>query len=55
MPDLSMCMDAECPSRTKCFRFTAETNERRQTYTDFPRDGDKCEWFEPIRDSEAEE
>jgi len=48
MPDISMCKDEDCPSRLKCFRFTATPNEHRQYYMNFNnvRNGqDKCEYF----------
>lgn len=45
-PDLTMCADAECPSRKSCFRYMAVASPR-QSYTDFqrPKDEEKCSWF----------
>ena len=50
MADISMCQDAQGPSREECYRFTAIPNECRQSYMDFAsyRDGqDCCESFIP--------
>lgn len=45
MPDISMCMNKECPSHNQCFRFRAQPHMYRQAYTDFKvEDGkDKCD------------
>ena len=42
-----MCNNTECPSRLKCYRFTALPHEFRQAYANFaPEKGDrKCEYF----------
>jgi hypothetical protein len=32
MSDICMCEDKKCPSRTLCYRFTAEKCEYRQSY-----------------------
>ena len=47
MADISMCSDKKCPSRKKCYRFTAKANPYRQAYfTDTGRKGKvKCEEF----------
>ena len=47
MPDISMCMNVDCPSRKKCYRYTAIPSPYLQEYSDFePPDGkDKCDWF----------
>lgn len=44
MPDISMCLNKQCESRTTCYRFTAIPSEYRQSYSDLqPVDGeDKC-------------
>ena len=39
MPDISMCRDKTCPSRTVCYRFTAVPNPLRQSYASFDRKG----------------
>lgn len=43
MPDISMCLDGECPSRLTCWRFMA-TPDCWQSYAAFERpDGtDRC-------------
>ena len=50
MPDISMCLNKQCESRTTCYRFTAIPSEYRQSYSDFqPADGeDKCREYIPI-------
>ncbi len=37
MPDISMCLDDECPSRLTCWRFMATPSEYRQSYLLAPR------------------
>jgi hypothetical protein len=40
MPDISMCRDAECPARAKCYRNQAsgtQPSEYRQAYANFHR------------------
>jgi len=32
MADICMCLDKRCPSRTLCYRFTAEKDKYRQSY-----------------------
>jgi hypothetical protein len=49
MPDISMCMNDECPSRVSCFRFRAEPHPYRQAYTDFKVDGDKCDSYADVK------
>ena len=34
MPDISMCLNKQCPLRTDCYRFLAVPNTH-QSYTDF--------------------
>ena len=47
MPDISLCENNTCPSRKSCYRYTAEPNPYRQTYSLFEvKDGsDKCESY----------
>lgn len=45
MADISMCADAECPSRVHCYRFRAIPNEYRQSYMDFKHEGERCEAY----------
>jgi hypothetical protein len=35
MPDITMCINSECPLSSKCWRFVAIPNPFRQSYTDF--------------------
>lgn len=52
MPDIAMCMNSNCPSRMKCYRYMAEPNPYRQSYGDFKpfiTHKDRCEYFTPIR------
>lgn len=46
MPDISMCKNDKCPSREKCYRYTA-TPGMYQAYVEFsPKEGDdKCRYF----------
>jgi hypothetical protein len=53
MPDISMCADDECPSRTMCYRSKASgtvPSEHQQAFTDFQRqhDRDQCPFFWPV-------
>jgi hypothetical protein len=47
MADISKCSDFLCPSREKCYRFTAPISEFWQSYTNFEResDADNCNFF----------
>jgi len=47
MPDISLCTNATCPSKDKCYRFTAKPNEFRQAYANFSPEGDEvnCSYF----------
>jgi hypothetical protein len=47
MADISKCNDFLCPSKNKCYRFTAPASEFWQSYTNFNRDGDadNCEYY----------
>jgi hypothetical protein len=47
MPDISLCLNEECPSSKKCYRSTATPNPGRQTYCGFTvKEGEKkCEYF----------
>lgn len=48
MPDISMCMNSECPSNVECFRYRVQPHEYRQAYSKFEHDGSKCDSFYPI-------
>lgn len=43
MSNISKCQDKDCPSKDKCYRYTATANE----YTNFNREQDayNCEMF----------
>lgn len=47
MPDISMCADHRCPSREKCYRYTATPSEYMQAWGKFgrPDDAEKCDYF----------
>lgn len=48
MADISKCRGGDCPLKEKCFRFTAPTNEFRQSYfVDVPYDKEtnKCKYL----------
>lgn len=49
MPDISLCRDHDCPSRTYCYRYRAKPSEW-QSYGTFPRDEgwQRCLWFLPL-------
>lgn len=46
MADISKCMDSLCPSKEKCYRFTAPVG-KWQSYASFDReeDADSCSYF----------
>jgi len=35
MPDISMCKNQDCPSRERCYRFTAKSRGDNQSYANF--------------------
>ena len=35
MPDITMCLNKDCPIRTSCYRFTATPSDNRQAYAEF--------------------
>ena len=54
MPDISMCVNGNCPLKTKCYRFMAVPGEPWQSFSHFKfnMDGEKavCEDFMEIYD-----
>ena len=46
MPDISMCSNAKCDKKNKCYRYMAIPNPFRQSYADF--DEKDCGYFMPI-------
>jgi hypothetical protein len=47
MPDISMCLDHECPLRMECYRYRAHPTPMAQAYDDFKYDGG-CDAHWPI-------
>jgi len=48
MPDISKCANNSCRSKKKCYRFTCEPSEYRQSYALFdPKGKKKCDYFMP--------
>lgn len=48
MPDISMCLNEECPMRFECYRFTATPSPYAQRYADFkPNKNGNCDDFWP--------
>jgi len=47
MTDIAKCQDILCPSKEYCYRFTAPSNEFRQSYGVFNRETDayNCDMF----------
>ena len=46
MADITMCSGEDCPLKESCYRFTAESNEFRQSYfLTPPFDGKTCEKY----------
>lgn len=47
MSDITKCGDFLCPSKEKCWRYTAPANDRWQSYGKFNReeDADNCDMF----------
>ena len=52
MPDISMCMNKECPLREGCYRATAEPDEYWQTYSSFEYISaeEKCDHYWPTKE-----
>lgn len=46
MPDISMCQNEKCPSRTRCHRFTAKPSIRQSYFApQIPKGKLQCEHF----------
>jgi len=43
MSDITKCIDKKCPSRMKCYRYTAKPSKFGQSYADFNRGEDDNE------------
>jgi hypothetical protein len=49
MPDLTMCLNKECPLADNCLRFCAPPDRLAQYYSDFaPDDEGNCEHYIPM-------
>ena len=50
MPDISMCLNSLCPSKTKCYRYMAVPNTEWQSFSSFivQRNRKKCDAFQKI-------
>jgi len=50
MTDISKCVNEDCPSKEKCWRYVAPGSEY-QSYANFdPKGEEKCEYFWDIND-----
>lgn len=47
MSDMTKCEDSLCPSKEKCYRYTAPEDDQWQSYDSFNReaDADNCDMF----------
>ena len=46
MADITMCRDATCKKRERCYRFTARATPEYQSYfVNSPREGKVCKYF----------
>lgn len=45
MPDITMCINKECPLRMKCYRFTAVPTLDWQSYAEYKPVNGKCDSF----------
>ncbi len=48
MPDITLCMNQECPKKESCYRFMA-IPDVLQSYASFPG-GEDCDHFMPIEE-----
>ena len=45
-PDITMCMGTDCPYKEKCYRYTAKSNEYRQSFFSVaPIKDAKCSYY----------
>jgi hypothetical protein len=49
MPDITMCSNHACPLRETCYRYMAEPNPWRQSYSLFEPKNGECEHLLPLR------
>lgn len=48
MSDITLCLDEDCPSKEKCYRFLGEKDPVHQSYIDFKKmreDRNECDYF----------
>ena len=52
MPDISKCEGTNCPLKEKCYRFTCESDEHYQAYSDFSdalnEEKTECDYIIPL-------
>lgn len=51
MPDITKCINEDCPLNTSCWRFVCEPSEFNQSYAMFEIKDHKCEMFLEIPDN----
>ena len=44
MPDISMCLNKECPLKDNCYRYVAKPSEFRQSYSEF-KYNNGCDYY----------
>lgn len=45
MPDITMCIDHECPQNHNCYRYKAEPSQRQAYFVATPRRNGECEMY----------
>lgn len=56
MPDITMCSGDNCPLKEKCYRYTANPNDLRQSYfMESPYKNDGCEHFLDVSEYRLDE
>lgn len=53
MVDIYKCSDKNCPSKLKCYRYTASADGWQSYFAESPRkdNEDKCEYFWKVNDN----
>ena len=56
MPDITMCLNKDCPDSKSCYRFMAKPNKRWQSYSRFdgPKGSESCRHFAEILEKDLE-
>ena len=45
-PDITKCMNEECPKKEKCFRYTSKSDEMQSFFVDVkPNEKGECEYY----------